>query len=105
MDFLGSRYRTRRRLYMIERIIREEERKNEEPFITKAIIESGQKRIEVPIGARFYRLEGGEIKFFKFVPSGSKNHFEELPEGVKEISFPSYEQHRYNIEYGEPEFY
>ncbi|MEK6936417.1 MAG: hypothetical protein AABW67_06535 [Nanoarchaeota archaeon] len=81
-------------------------------FICSIEIESG-KKIEIPVGVNYYirksktisPKKGREprINFFKVNPSPTYK-MKQIPENVKYIGFDM-EQHKFNIEYGQPRFY
>ena len=83
--------------------------KNIDPFLGGVQIRGSDNIIPVPEGADVLRLKSGEVRFFSkglfSKKPKSNNGYSPIPEGAKEVQFPTYEKHAYNIDYGEPVFY
>ena len=75
------------------------------PFINKEKVLGPDHKISIPDGARFRRQQSGYVLFFRYAPPTTKNHFEPMPEGAKQMQYPEYQPHAYNTHYGEPIFY
>lgn len=65
-----------------------------------------RKKIVIPVnmGANFYKLKSGKIKFF-YTDSLPMQKMKEIPVRSIEVSFQDYRKGMYSITYGEPTFY
>lgn len=76
-------------------------------FIGKArIVESlSSQRIPIPDDGRYFRTQGGEVKFFENKIETRKNGFVHIPQGTVYVSFPYFRNRGGHMVYGEPHFY